>query len=806
MNTDIDKYLDYVKNNSKRTGEMVDNDDILKDLTESTMQILLHLADQLPMFKGRELTKFIMSMKEDFKQSMEEIKNNIQLKGVDKVLKLASIAIQARCCDILDDVYEYSMTYRNESFKSCLNKVNTTYTKEVSKFQIKFHIANPHKKAKLMKEEKEVYEEASDYHSSDEEEQDYGDNDDNDDDDSDDDEEEDPEQEAKNKLLSNKDNQEFIQHIFKTREEDPETKLLNYYANLPSKERKDALSTIREIKSFQNSDKPIIFRIMEMPLPINQKNHILKNYTTLSSSRFPDNKLRNWFDSLMTIPFGKYNGISLNSIKPSKVKSFLDNLQKVMDGAVYGHNEAKRQIIQMMGQQIRNPKSKGNVLGIWGPPGNGKTSLVKEGIAKAMGKPMEIIALGGATDSSFLEGHSYTYEGSIYGRIVNALISSKCMDPILYFDELDKISQTHKGEEITNILVHLTDPAQNTHFRDKYFHGVDIDLSRATMIFSFNDPSNVNPILLDRITTVETKYLLTNQKIHIATNYLLKDMMKEMNFKENDVTLDSDTMSTLITKYTNEGGVRKLKSLLYSIVRELNLANLMKISLGVGMDKVVFPFVVTTKHLKILLKDKHEIEPDKIHTEDKSGIINGLWANSMGQGGVLSLQTIWLPSQTPLSIKATGNLEKVIKESTEVACSVAWSYLSDDVKTKYMTEWKDKPMGFHIHCPDGATPKDGPSAGCALTLSVYSLLMNRKIRHDVAITGEINLQGNVTAIGGLENKLEGAKKAGIKLAMYPKENEKDIKKIKDRNPTLIDNNFKVLSVETFEDAMKHAFI
>ena len=803
MNTDIDKYLKYVKDNSKRTGEMIDNDDIMKGLTESAMQILLHLADQLPMFKGRELTKFIMSMKEDLKQSMEEIKNNIQLKDVDKVLKLSAIAIQARCRDILNDVYEYSMTHRNESFKACLNKVYAS--KEVSKFQIKFHITNPHKKAKLTKEE---YEEASDYHSSDEEEQDYGDNDDDDDDDDEEDEEdeEDLEQAAKDKLLSNKDNQEFIQHIFKTREEDPETKLLNYYANLPSKERKEALNTIREIKSFQNSDKPIIFRIMEMPLPINQKNHILKNYTTLSSSRFPDNKLRNWFDSLMTIPFGKYHGISLNSIKSTKVKPFLDNLQKVMDDAVYGHSEAKRQIIQMMGQQIRNPQSKGNVLGIWGPPGNGKTSLVKEGIAKAMGKPMEIIALGGATDSSFLEGHSYTYEGSIYGRIVNALISSKCMDPILYFDELDKISQTHKGEEITNILIHLTDPAQNTHFRDKYFHGVDIDLSRATIIFSFNDMSNVNPILLDRITTVETKYLLTNQKIHIATNYLLKDMMKEMKFKEKDVTLDTDTMSCLITKYTNEGGVRKLKSLLYSIVRELNLANLMKIPLDGGMEKVTFPFVVTEKHLKFLLKDKHMVEPDKIHTEDKSGVINGLWANSMGQGGVLSLQTIWLPSQNPLSIKATGNLEKVIKESTEVACSVAWSYLSEEVKTKYMTEWKDKPMGFHIHCPDGATPKDGPSAGCALTLSVYSLLTNRKIRHDVAITGEINLQGDVTAIGGLENKLEGAKKAGIKLAMYPKENEKDIKKIKERNPTLIDNDFKVLSVETFEEAMKHAFI
>ena len=167
---------------------------------------------------------------------------------------------------------------------------------------------------------------------------------------------------------------------------------------------------------------------------------------------------------------------------------------------------------------------------------------------------------------------------------------------------------------------------------------------------------------------------------------------------------------------------------------------------------------------------------------------------------------MWLPSQTALSIKATGNLEKVIKESTEVACSLAWNHLPSHLKDKYMTEWKDKPMGFHIHCPDGSTPKDGPSAGTALTVCIISMLTNRKIKNDVAITGEINLQGIVTAIGGLENKLEGAKRAGVTLALYPKENEKDIVKIKERNPTLIDDNFKVMAVETLDEAINLALI
>ena len=167
---------------------------------------------------------------------------------------------------------------------------------------------------------------------------------------------------------------------------------------------------------------------------------------------------------------------------------------------------------------------------------------------------------------------------------------------------------------------------------------------------------------------------------------------------------------------------------------------------------------------------------------------------------------MWIPSSSPLEVKATGNLQQVIKESTMVASTLAFNHLSKDTQDTFLTNWKDRPQGIHLHFPDGSTPKDGPSAGCALTLAVYSLLTNRKIRHDMAITGEINLQGQVTAIGGLENKLEGAKKAGITLALYPKENEKDIVKIKERNPTLIDSNFKVVAVETFEEAMKYAYV
>ena len=640
----------------------------------------------------------------------------------------------------------------------------------------------------------------------DEDEEDEDDEDDDDDDDDDDEDERKYNHSKKNKeLLHTKIGKEFIEQLYRGKGgNELEDETLKYFSNLSNKDRKDALGKLKDINNFQSKDKPTLFHIMGLDLPLAQKNHILKNYIQIATSRFENNKLKGWVDSVMQIPFGKHMGTDLKSIKTDKVKNFLDGLQKSMDDAAWGHEEAKRQIIQMMGQQIRNPKSKGNMLGIWGPPGNGKTSLIKEGIAKAMDKPFIFISLGGATDASFLEGHSFTYEGSIYGRIMNGLITSKCMDPIIYFDELDKISKTPKGDEITNILVHLTDPVQNSHFRDKYFHGIDIDLSRATMIFSYNDPSNVNPVLLDRITTVETKYLLTSQKIHIAKHYLLPTMFKEIGFNENAVSFSDELIRDIINKYTHEGGVRKLKSILYNIIRELNLSNLLNTKID---DKLVtFPFVVKTEHLKMLLKHKMEVEPDKIHDKPKCGIVNGLYAGSMGIGGVLPIEVVWIPTQNPLQLKATGHLEKVIKESTEVACSLAWNYLDDKEKDKFQEFWKTKPMGFHIHCPEGAVPKDGPSAGAALTLALYSLLTNRKIKNTVAMTGEINLQGQVMAIGGLEEKLEGAKRTGVTLALVPKENKKHLDKIYERNLSLFDSTFRVEIIECFDDVVKHALL
>jgi ATP-dependent Lon protease len=291
--------------------------------------------------------------------------------------------------------------------------------------------------------------------------------------------------------------------------------------------------------------------------------------------------------------------------------------------------------------------------------------------------------LGGASDESFLLGHSYTYEGSIYGRIAQGIMSSKCMNPIIYFDELDKISKTHKGDEIKNVLIHLTDPVQNSHFRDKYFHGIEFDLSKVTFIFSYNDPSLIDHVLLDRITQVETKYLLLNQKIEIAEKYLIPEIIKDIGFQKDMVSISSDNIEYIINKYTNEGGVRKLKSLLYSVFREINIANLTNIK--INDSDIKFPYTINERNIKTILKTKREIQPEKINTLAKCGVINGLYASSNGIGGVLPIETLWIPTANMFETKATGNLQQVIKESTDVASTLAFNHIPKEKQDEYIS-------------------------------------------------------------------------------------------------------------------------
>jgi len=310
----------------------------------------------------------------------------------------------------------------------------------------------------------------------------------------------------------------------------------------------------------------------------------------------------------MRVPFGKFESLPF-SIEDGvdKCHEFMENAQKTLDEAVYGLNDAKMQIMQMLGQLLTNPKAIGTAIAIHGPPGTGKTSLVKEGISKILNRPFAFIALGGATDSSFLEGHSYTYEGSTWGKIVQILIDSNCMNPVIYFDELDKISDTPRGEEIAGILTHLTDTSQNSQFHDKYFAEINFDLSKCLFIFSYNDESKVNPILKDRMYRIQTKGYNQKQKTQIANNYLLPKIREQVRFNTDEIIIPDEVVQYLVDTHCNkEDGVRNLKRCLEIIHTKLNLYRLMKPGTNLFEEdmsiKVEFPLTITKEIVDKLIK------------------------------------------------------------------------------------------------------------------------------------------------------------------------------------------------------------
>jgi ATP-dependent Lon protease len=390
-----------------------------------------------------------------------------------------------------------------------------------------------------------------------------------------------------------------------------------FYEKLEIAEQKKIIKELREINKITRIEKPYRMTLLESDIPIIFKGAAMKKINSLrymepGSGDFY--KIKNWVDTFMRIPFNVYQNLSVNIDNGvEKCHEFMEEAKNTLDSAVYGLNDAKMQIMQMLGQFITNPKSIGSAIAIHGPPGTGKTSLVKEGISKILNRPFAFIALGGATDSSFLEGHSYTYEGSTWGKIVQILIDSKCMNPVIYFDELDKISDTPRGEEIAGILTHLTDTSQNTEFHDKYFAEINFDLSKCMFIFSYNDETKVNPILKDRMYRIQTKGYNQKQKTVIGNDYLLPRIREQVKFNKEDIIIPDETIHYIIENYCNkEDGVRNLKRCLEIVYTKLNLYRLMKPDTNLFEEdmslKVSFPFTVSKEIIdKLIKKDKENI-------------------------------------------------------------------------------------------------------------------------------------------------------------------------------------------------------
>lgn len=388
---------------------------------------------------------------------------------------------------------------------------------------------------------------------------------------------------------------------------------IDQFKALDKQKQDDLLTALKNRPTGKDSGFNLMIRILSLKLPQDIQGMIISKYNTLQGLDPSSNeyfKLRNWLDKVVSIPFGTYKEIPVKlEDGPAPCAEFMKQARMHLDNAVYGQDEAKLQVMQFISTKIANPNSRGLSLLLIGKPGIGKTSIIKNGIAKALNWPFQFISLGGDSDASTYTGHQLVYESSHCGKIVNSVIASKSMSTVMMFDELDKISQTPKGEEIQNMLVHLTDPVQNADFEDKYLAGVPIDLSRVMFVFSANDINKIDKILLDRMMVIELKGYDLKQKVVIAEKYLLPAALKEVNLEEK-VAISKDVLAHVVEEYAkDENGVRELKRCLEQIVQKINMLRIYNSpELEFHIKDFSLPFIVKKDHIKLFLKKRERTD------------------------------------------------------------------------------------------------------------------------------------------------------------------------------------------------------
>lgn len=387
-----------------------------------------------------------------------------------------------------------------------------------------------------------------------------------------------------------------------------------YFKKLSHEQQIKYIQTKSALNHFCKRDVPLKYKILDAPLDLKNKMVIMERineFENLRPGTGEYNKLNKWVEGISKVPFGKYAKIPVDITSPIKEKhNFLLGVHQALEKSVYGQIDAKSQILQILSQWISNPNASNNLIALQGPPGIGKTTLIKHGLASQLGIPFCFIPLGGASDASILEGHGYTYEGSMWGRIVDVLMQSKCMNPIIYFDELDKISNTPKGDEIIGILMHLIDSTQNDQFHDVYFSGIDFDLSKTLFIFSYNDENKINPILRDRLRPcIKLDGFNINDKIKISKNYLVPEILRNIGFEFNEIIIPDEIIRYVINTYTqNEEnkGVRQLKECLNMICQKINLLRFIQNDKDINLDYYIndfkLPITLTIDLVNKLLK------------------------------------------------------------------------------------------------------------------------------------------------------------------------------------------------------------
>jgi len=393
-----------------------------------------------------------------------------------------------------------------------------------------------------------------------------------------------------------------------------------YFSTQPLVKQKELVQLMKQVSSYDLNDGgvPNKFKVLQLPISDYVKSSAIKKISTLSEIQNEGgegHKLRNWIDAFMRVPFGKTVPLPIQlSDGQHKCTQFMIQARKRMETHIYGMAPAKLQIMQIIAQWIVNPTSVGNVIALHGPMGTGKTSFAKNAIASVLQRPFEFFTLGGASDIANFIGHSYTYEGSLWGRIVDSLMHAKTMNPVMYFDELDKVSATAQGEEIISMLIHLTDRSQNSHFHDRYFAGVDFDLSQCLFVFSFNDIEKVHPILKDRMTIIHCSGYNEKDKMVILKDYIWPEIIGRLKFSDQDISITREAIQSMISEYSaDEKGVR---TLIRAVETMMTRINMLRVAKHESMKEYAFymdiqlPFVITSDVVKKILCDynKKEVE------------------------------------------------------------------------------------------------------------------------------------------------------------------------------------------------------
>ncbi|MDX2330592.1 endopeptidase La [Campylobacter hepaticus] len=500
--------------------------------------------------------------------------------------------------------------------------------------------------------------------------------------------------------------------------------------------------------------------------------------------------IQTYIETALDVPFEKF----------SKKKLNIKEVSKQLNNDHYALNKPKERIEEYFAvreflekRKIADKDGAKVILCLYGPPGVGKTSLANS-VAKALKRELIRIALGGLEDVNELRGHRRTYIGAMPGRITQGLIEAQQINPVIVLDEIDKLNRSFRGDP-SAVLLEILDPEQNSKFRD-YYLNFNIDLSKVIFIATANDISNIPAALRDRMEFIELSSYTPGEKFHIMKKYLIPDELKKHGLKSNEMSINDETIELIISDYTRESGVRNLRrkvaELCRKSVKKLLLENIKKVNID---DQNLNEFL-----------DKKVFEIEKNNGENQIGQVNGLAWTSVG-GDVLKIEAIKIKGKGELTL--TGSLGDVMKESAQIALSMIKVLIDEDkikIPKKMIIDPKIRvydSYNLHIHVPDGATPKDGPSAGITMSTAIASVFSDKKVRSDIAMTGEIDLKGRVLPIGGLKEKLIAAYKADIKIALIPRKNyDRDLKDIPDE----VKENMQIIPVDIFDQVLKYALI